>query len=118
MGRPENLRALETLLAGAGPPGPNAVGRDGRPSAHAIMSDRTEPHEAAARILESIVFAGLKPGGPEGASGTATQMAWGRCADRSSACSPAAAPTDPLYLTNRTFGQKMRSWLADRRSRA
>ena len=59
-------------------------------------------------FLESLLFAGLKPGGQ--AAPKRELGGWGRCAVLSSAFSPAAAPTDPLYLTNRTAGQKLKSW--------
>jgi hypothetical protein len=59
-------------------------------------------------FFESIVFAGLKPGGPKiretalktpgGIRGSLERFLAG------------GSPSDPLYLTNRTSGQKIRSW--------
>lgn len=61
-------------------------------------------------FLESIVFADLKPGfRPEQTPGkkkwyTPLSQAWERM------LSGGAAQRDPLYLTNRTLGQKVRVW--------
>ena len=57
-------------------------------------------------FLESIAFAGLKPGGQ---TAPKRQLLWlGPLRDR--LLSGGAAPTDPLYLTNRTLGRKLLSW--------
>jgi len=64
--------------------------------------------------LESIVFAGLRPSGP--GNGQAGASAHPRGAfDALKAridkfISGGPAPSDPLYLTNRTLGQKIRAW--------
>jgi hypothetical protein len=59
-------------------------------------------------FLESVAFAGLKPGG----QAPKRELRWlGPL--RSSVeriLSGGPAPTDPLYLTNRTPGQKLKSW--------
>ena len=60
------------------------------------------------RLLESLVFAGLKPGAP--APVPRADRAWlaalRRGLDRM--LGGGAAPDDPLYLSNRTWGQKLR----------
>ena len=60
-------------------------------------------------LFESIAFVGLKPSGEKT---TDKSHKWlGPLAgpiDRF--LSGGAAPNDPLYLTNRTFGQKLKSW--------
>ena len=60
-------------------------------------------------FLESIVFAGLKPGAQ---TATKVQLAWlgplRGPVERLLSGGP--APTDPLYLTNRTLGRKLLSW--------
>ena len=57
-------------------------------------------------FLESIAFAGLKPGGQ---TAPKRQLPWlGPLRDRLLSGGP--APTDPLYLTNRTLGRKLLSW--------
>jgi hypothetical protein len=61
-------------------------------------------------FLESIVFAGLKPDVRQPQQ--EPRFKWlgplGGPLDRLLAGGP--APTDPLYLTNRTLGQKLQSW--------
>jgi hypothetical protein len=63
--------------------------------------------------LESIVFAGLKPGGqPTQAAPTVPTGTMGRLRARIDRwLSGGPAPSDPLYLTNRTMWQKVRGWL-------
>jgi hypothetical protein len=60
-------------------------------------------------FLESIVFAGLKPGAQMAPQ---PQLKWlgplRGPVERLLSGGP--APTDPLYLTNRTLGQKLKSW--------
>src|ERR1035438_702869 len=60
-------------------------------------------------FLESIVFAGMKPGAPTAPKG---QLAWlgplRGPVERLLSGGP--APTDPLYLTNRSLGRKLLSW--------
>ncbi len=60
-------------------------------------------------FLESIVFAGLKPSGQKT---QAPQLKWlgpiRGPIERFLAGGP--APSDPLYLTNRSMSKKMRSW--------
>ncbi|MCX6632033.1 MAG: FxLYD domain-containing protein [Candidatus Solibacter sp.] len=60
-------------------------------------------------FLESIVFAGLKPGGQ---TAPKPQLRWlgplRGPVERLLSGGP--APTDPLYLTNRTLAQKLKSW--------
>jgi hypothetical protein len=62
--------------------------------------------------IESIVFAGLKPsGGKVEAAAPPPDTAMGRLRQRIDKwISGGPAPTDPLYLTNRTMGQKIKSW--------
>jgi hypothetical protein len=61
------------------------------------------------KFFESIVFAGLKPGGQ---TAPKRQLTWlgplRGPVERLLSGGP--APTDPLYLTNRTLGQKLLSW--------
>ena len=60
-------------------------------------------------FFESVVFAGLKPGGQKTEG---TQLKWlGPLSGPVERLLSGSAPNDPLYLTNRSFGQKMRSWL-------
>jgi hypothetical protein len=62
--------------------------------------------------IEAIVFAGLKPSGqkPEAAPAPA-DTAMGRLRQRIDKwLSGGPAPSDPLYLTNRTTAQKIKSW--------
>jgi hypothetical protein len=60
-------------------------------------------------LLESIVFAGMKPGAQ---TAPKRQLAWlgplRGPVERLLSGGP--APTDPLYLTNRTLGRKLQSW--------
>jgi hypothetical protein len=60
-------------------------------------------------FLESIAFAGLKPGGQTAPN---RELRWlgplRGPVERLISSGP--APTDPLYLTNRTLGQKLKSW--------
>jgi hypothetical protein len=59
--------------------------------------------------LESIVFVGLKP---SGAKPESKKIKWlGPLSGPVERFLSGPAPTDPLYLTNRTFGQKARSWI-------
>jgi hypothetical protein len=63
--------------------------------------------------IESIVFAGLNPSGqkPQTAAAPVATTAWGRLRARVDGwISGGPAPTDPLYLSNRTTSQKMKSW--------
>ncbi|HXK05677.1 MAG TPA: FxLYD domain-containing protein [Verrucomicrobiae bacterium] len=58
-------------------------------------------------FFESIAYAGLKPDSPR-AEARRPRFGWlGRRMER---LISGRAPSDPLYLTNRTLGQKMRSW--------
>lgn len=60
-------------------------------------------------FLESIVFAGMKPGGQ---TAPKRQLTWlgplRGPVERLLSGGP--APSDPLYLTNRTLTQKLKSW--------
>jgi hypothetical protein len=62
------------------------------------------------RFLDSIVFAGMKPGTPrEPAKG----LRWlGPLRGPVDRILSGTAPSDPLYLSNRTFEQKVMLWLA------
>ena len=61
-------------------------------------------------FLESIAFAGLKPSGGKPDPGKRPRFAGLRARiDQFLAGGP--APSDPLYLTNRSAGQKMKSWI-------
>jgi hypothetical protein len=62
------------------------------------------------RFIDSIVFAGLKPDAPrERAKGTR----WlGPLRGLVNRVLSRPAPSDPLYLSNRTFDQKVKLWLA------
>src|SRR5882757_3657063 len=61
--------------------------------------------------LESIVFAGMKPsGGPKQTAQVPTTWAGRQKARIDQWISGGPAPSDPLYLTNRTWGQKLKSW--------
>jgi hypothetical protein len=59
-------------------------------------------------VIESIVFAGMKPGGAPATQ--STRMRWlgplQKPVERFLSGGP--APSDPLYLTNRTVGQRIR----------
>jgi hypothetical protein len=60
-------------------------------------------------FFESIVFAGLRPGGQKAPG---AQFGWlGPLRGPFERLLSGRAPSDPLYLTNRTAGQKMRSGL-------
>jgi hypothetical protein len=62
--------------------------------------------------IEAIVFAGLKPSGQKAdAPAPSAETAMGRLRQRIDKwLSGGPAPSDPLYLTNRTMGQKIKSW--------
>ena len=60
--------------------------------------------------LESIVFAGLKPSRQPNQAAPAATGSIGRLRERiDKFISGGPPPTDPLYLTNRSLGQKLRS---------
>jgi hypothetical protein len=59
-------------------------------------------------FFESIAYAGLKPGAQRPQAAQATWL--GRLATRAGRMISGRAPSDPLYLTNRTFGQRARFW--------
>ena len=60
------------------------------------------------KFFESIVFAGLKPGAQ---TAPKRQLTWlGPLRGPVERLLSGSAPTDPLYLTNRTLGQKLLSW--------
>ncbi len=60
------------------------------------------------KFFESIVFAGMKPGGQ---TAPKTQLRWlGPLRGPVERLISGPAISDPLYLTNRTFLQKLRSW--------
>ena len=60
--------------------------------------------------IESIVFAGLKPGLKESQAAAPPASFLGRLRQRVDGwVSGGPGPSDPLYLTNRTTGQKVRS---------
>ncbi len=61
-------------------------------------------------FFEKVAYAGLKPSGqkPEARRDTG----WGRVRTKIDAfLAGGPAPSDPLYLTNRSFGQKAKPWL-------
>lgn len=59
-------------------------------------------------FLESIVFVGLKPGSP---AAPKSELWWlGPLRGPFERLLSGAAPTDPLYLSNRTSSQKLKSW--------
>jgi hypothetical protein len=59
-------------------------------------------------FLESIAFAGLKPGGQ---AGPKQEFGWlGPLRGPVERLLSGTAPNDPLYLSNRTAGQKLKSW--------
>jgi hypothetical protein len=62
------------------------------------------------RFIDSVVFAGLKPDAPrEQAKGTR----WlGPLRGLTNRVLSRPAPSDPLYLSNRTFDQRVKLWLA------
>ena len=60
-------------------------------------------------FLESIVFAGLKPGGQTAPKPQLMQLGPLR-GPIERLLSGGPTPTDPLYLTNRTLAQKIKSW--------
>lgn len=61
------------------------------------------------KFLESMAFAGLKPGGQ---AAPKAQLRWlgPLRGPVEQLLSGGPAPTDPLYLTNRTLPQKLKSW--------
>ena len=60
-------------------------------------------------FFENIAYAGLKPGQKAAAKPTTF---WGKLRARfDQFLAGGPAPNDPLYLTNRSFGQKIRPWL-------
>ena len=60
------------------------------------------------QVLESIVFAGMKP---DAQTAPPRQFKWlGPLRGPLERLLSGSAPTDPLYLTNRTMGQKLKSW--------
>jgi hypothetical protein len=62
------------------------------------------------RFIDSVVFAGLKPDAPrEQAKGTRWLGPLRGLANR---VLSRPAPSDPLYLSNRTFDQRVKLWLA------
>ena len=61
-------------------------------------------------FIESIVFAGLKPGGQKAQQGTQWKWLGPLSGPVERLLSGGPAPTDPLYLTNRSWNQKIRSW--------
>jgi hypothetical protein len=61
------------------------------------------------KFLESIVFAGMKPGGQMAPKRELTWLGPLR-GPVERLLSGGPAPTDPLYLTNRTLGRKLLSW--------
>jgi hypothetical protein len=63
--------------------------------------------------IESILYAGLKPGGQRTASGDPPPASFfGAMRHRIDRwVSGGPGPSDPLYLTNRTTGQKARAWV-------
>ena len=59
-------------------------------------------------FLESVAFARMKPGAQTAPKG---QLQWlGPMRGPVERLLSSPAPTDPLYLTNRTLGQKLKSW--------
>jgi hypothetical protein len=60
------------------------------------------------QFFESIAFAGMKPSGPKT---EANRLRWlGPLSGPVDRLISGSAPADPLYLTNRTLGQKIKSW--------
>jgi hypothetical protein len=62
------------------------------------------------KFFESIVFAGLKPGAQTAPKRQLTWLGPLRRGPVERLLSGGPAPEDPLYLTNRTLGQKILSW--------
>src|SRR5437016_5000933 len=62
--------------------------------------------------IESIIFAGMKPSGGKNAQPLLrANTFWGRLRQKfDTMLAGGAAPNDPLYLSNRTWTQKVRSW--------
>lgn len=61
------------------------------------------------QFLESIAYAGMKPGGQKA---EAQQLKWlGPLRGPVERILSGSAPSDPLYLTNRPMGHKVRSWM-------
>jgi hypothetical protein len=62
--------------------------------------------------IESIVFAGLKPGGAKASPEVASPASvMGRLRQRIDRWISGSGHSDPLYLTNRTTAQKVRAWV-------
>jgi hypothetical protein len=60
------------------------------------------------QFLESIAFAGLKPGGTSTPKPQPTKL--GPLRGKLERFLSGGAPADPLYLSNRTLGQKIKFW--------
>jgi hypothetical protein len=61
--------------------------------------------------MESIVFAGMKPSGGQKQAAAIPETWIGRQRARIDKwISGGPAPTDPLYLTNRSWGKKIKTW--------
>jgi hypothetical protein len=61
------------------------------------------------QFVESVVFAGMKPGEPRS---EARRMRWlGPYREILERFLSGSAPDDPFYLTNRTVGQRVKLWL-------
>jgi len=64
-------------------------------------------------FFESVAYAGLRPSGgkPAATAGTKKTGRFAPVRDRFERFLNSGGPSDPLYLTNRTFMQKARLWL-------
>jgi len=60
-------------------------------------------------FFESIAYAGLKPAGQKAEAPKPGRLGWLK--SRIDRLLSGPTPTDPLYLTNRTFSQKARTWV-------
>jgi hypothetical protein len=59
------------------------------------------------QLFESVLFAGLKPGGQ---AAPKREPGWLGLRSSVERFLSGGQPTDPLYLSNRTSGQKLKSW--------
>jgi hypothetical protein len=75
------------------------------------MANGRAPRRTMKRIrdfFESIAFAGLRPGQKPGTKKARWFGSAGEAVDR---LISGSAPSDPLYLSNRSSGQKMKLWI-------
>jgi hypothetical protein len=63
------------------------------------------------KLVDSLLYAGLIPSGAQAASGSRRKWLGPLRGPVERFLSGGPAPSDPFYLTNRTFGQRLRQWV-------